>query len=89
MHLINTDQFQGNGCRMQPFSFYCMKKFIVFILFILLLIVSEYFLLNELFAAKRVSILLLSLLGTVFCIYAVIKFFKKYILHSKQPEAHS
>ena len=66
-----------------------MKKFLVFILFIILLIISEYFLLNELFAGRRIFILLLTLIGTVFCIYAIIKFFKKYILHSKHPEAHS
>lgn len=66
-----------------------MKKFLIFILFLLLLILSEYFLLNELFAQKRIFILLPSLVITVLCIYAVIKFFKKYILPVKQTEAHS
>jgi hypothetical protein len=66
-----------------------MKKFLIFILFLLLLIVSEYLLLNELFSHKRTGILLLSLLGTLLCIYALIKFFKKYILPAKQSEAHS
>jgi len=60
-----------------------MKKFLVFILFLSLLILSEYFLLNELFSDRRVFILLPSLLGTLLCIYAVIKFFKKYILPAR------
>jgi hypothetical protein len=61
-----------------------MKKLTVFIIILLLLIVSEYFLLNELFSHSiRVSIVLLSLLGTLIFIYAVVKFFKKYILPSK------
>ena len=66
-----------------------MKNFIIFILFLLLLIVSEYFLLNELLAARRLGIVLPSLLGTVLFIYLVIKFFKKNILPTKQSEAHS
>lgn len=66
--------------------FLFMKKLTIFILILLLLIVSEYFLLNELFSGKiRISILVLSLLGTVVFIYAVIRFFKKYILPAKQP----
>ena len=61
-----------------------MKKLTVFILILLLLIVSEYFLLNELFSGNiRITILLLSLLGTVVFVYAVIRFFKKYILPTK------
>ena len=69
---------------MQPFHFLTMKKFIVFIIFLLLLIVSEYYFLNEMFSHKRVFILMLSLLGVVVCIYAVIRFFKKNILNPKQ-----
>ncbi|HTM94064.1 MAG TPA: hypothetical protein VL095_16700 [Flavisolibacter sp.] len=61
-----------------------MKKLTVFILILLLLIISEYFLLNELFSGSiRVSIVLLSLLSTVVFIYAVVRFFKKYILPAK------
>jgi hypothetical protein len=44
---------------------------------------------NELFSHKRPPVLLLSLLGTVLCIYGVIKFFKKNILPLKQSEGHS
>jgi hypothetical protein len=64
--------------------FLFMKKLTVFIVILLLLIISEYFLLNELFSHNmRVSIVLLSLLGTVVFVYAVIRFFKKYILPTK------
>jgi hypothetical protein len=57
-----------------------MKKFLIFIFFSVLLILSEYFLLNELFAYRRLPILLLSLVATIACIYALVKFFKKSIL---------
>ncbi len=61
-----------------------MKKLTVFILILLLLIISEYFLLNELLSGSiRISIVLLSLLSTIFFIYAVVRFFKKYILPAK------
>ena len=68
---------------MQPF-FFIMKKLTVFILILMLLIVSEYLLLNELFSRNiRVGIVLLSLLSTVIFIVAVVRFFKKYILPAK------
>jgi hypothetical protein len=73
----------------QPFLLLFMKKFLIFLLCSLLLITSEYFLLNEWFSHKRLTVLLLSLLGTILCIYAAYKFFKKYILTIKQSEAHS
>jgi len=67
----------------QPF-FFVMKKLTVFILIFLLLIISEYFLLNDLFSRNmRVGIVLLSLLGTVIFIVVVVRFFKKYILPIK------
>lgn len=78
----------GSGCLVQPFPI-AMKKFLIFISFLVLLIVSEYFLLTELLSHKRATVLLLSLLATVACIYAVIKFSKKNILPAKQSEAHS
>ena len=66
-------------------SFLFMKKLTVFILILLLLIASEYFLLNELFAHNmRVGIVLLSLVGTVVFILVIVRFFKKYILPAKQ-----
>lgn len=61
-----------------------MKKLTVFILFLVLLIISEYFLLNELFSKNvRPGIVLLSLLGTVVFIFVIIRFFKKYLLPTK------
>jgi len=63
---------------------FIMKKLTIFILILLLLIASEYFLLNELFSHSiRISILLLSLFGTVIFIFAIVRFFKKYILPAK------
>jgi hypothetical protein len=74
----------GNGCWTQPF-FCFMKKLSIFILILVLLIISEYFLLNELFSRNiRVSVLLLSIMGTIVFIFAIIRFFKKYILTAKQ-----
>lgn len=66
-----------------------MKKFLNFIIVLLLLVVSEYFLLTELFSQKRVPVLSLSLVVTLVCIYGVIKFFKKNILTAKHTEGHS
>jgi len=60
-----------------------MKKFLIFSFLLLLLIISEYFLLNELFSHRRIFILLPSLLGTLFFIFILIRFFKKYILPVK------
>ena len=66
-------------------SFLFMKKLTIFILILLLLIVSEYVLLNELFAHNmRVGMVLLSLLSTVIFILVIVRFFKKYILPAKQ-----
>ena len=60
-----------------------MKKFLIFSFLLLLLIISEYFLLNELFSHRRIFILLPSLLGTLLFIFILIRFFKKYILPVK------
>jgi hypothetical protein len=63
---------------------FIMKKLTIFILILLLLIVSEYFLLNELLSHSiRISILLLSLLSTIIFIFVIVRFFKKYILPTK------
>jgi len=56
---------------------------------LLLLVVSEYFFINELFSHKKPEVLIVSLFGTVLCIYGVIKFFKKNILPAKHAEGHS
>jgi hypothetical protein len=71
------------------FSFIYMKKFLVFISFLLLLITCEYFLVNEMFTQKRPAILVISLLGSVVFIFAAYRFFKKYFLSTKQAEGQS
>jgi hypothetical protein len=86
---IRLKKFRGKAAWLQPFPNLFMKKFLVFFIFLALLILSEYFLLNELLSYRRLSVLLPSLLGTVFFIYAVIKFIKKYMFAGKQSEAHS
>jgi len=75
----------GTAAWMQPFLIMFMKKFLIFSFLLLLLIISEYFLLNELFSYRRLFILLPSLLGTLVFIYILIRFFKKYILPAKHP----
>jgi len=77
---------KGTAAGFAAFSFLIMKKLTVFILILLLLIVSEYFLLNELFSHTiRIGIVLLSLFSTIIFIIAVVRFFKKYILSAKHP----
>lgn len=62
-----------------------MKKLTVFILILLPLIASEYFLINELFSGSiRIGIVLLCLVSTITFVFAIVKFFKKYILTAKQ-----
>ncbi len=61
-----------------------MKKLTAFILILILLIASEYFLLNELFSrSMRIGIVLLSLLSTIILIVVIVRFFKKYFLPAK------
>ena len=73
---------------MQPF-FITMKKFLIFIVFLVLIITSEYVLVNELFTGKRLVVLLISSVATVFFIYLTTRFYKKYILPGKQPNTQS
>ena len=66
-----------------------MKKFLIFIVFLVLIITSEYVLVNELFTSKRLAVLLISSVATVFFIYLTTRFFKKYILPGKHPNTQS
>jgi hypothetical protein len=66
-----------------------MKKFLIFIGFLVLIIASEYILVNELFTGKRIFVLLTSAVSTVFFIYLTTRFFKKYILPGKHPNTQS
>jgi hypothetical protein len=62
-----------------------MKKFLIFIGFLVLIIASEYVLVNELFTGKRILVLLVSAVATVFFLYLTTRFFRKYILPGKHP----
>jgi hypothetical protein len=59
-----------------------MKKFIIFILLLSLLVVSEYFFLTEMFSEKRVPVLVGTLLVTVACLYSLFRYFKRSIFTS-------
>ena len=59
-----------------------MKKFIVFILLLSLLVVSEYFFLTEIFSQKRVPVLAGTLLVTLSCLYSLFRYFKRSVLSS-------
>lgn len=65
-----------------------MKKFIQFILFLFVLIVSEYYFFIELFAQKRAWVLLPSLLVMGGAIYGILRFAKKTIISSKGSASH-
>jgi hypothetical protein len=66
-----------------------MKKFLIFIGFLVLIIASEYVLVNELFTDKRIFVLLVSAVATVFFLYLTTRFFRKYILPGKHPNTQS
>jgi len=80
---------KGNGCLEAAFLFLIMKKFLIFLLFLSLLIISEYFLVSELFYQKRLPVLLVTLAGSLFCLFAAYRFFKKYFLTAKHSKAHN
>lgn len=61
-----------------------MRKFLIFIGFLFLLILSEYFLVTELFGQKRPLVLIISLMSSIIFIIAAYRFFKKNFLTSKQ-----
>lgn len=54
-----------------------MKKFFVFILILLSLIVSEYYFLTEIFTQKRIPVLVVSFVVTIVCLYCLIRYFKR------------
>jgi hypothetical protein len=83
-----NEQMIGKWLPMQPF-FLTMKKFLIFIAFLILIIASEYILVNELFTDKRLFVLLISSVATVFFIWLTTRFFKKYILPGKHPNTLS
>ncbi len=66
-----------------------MKKFLVFILFLTVLIVAEYYFFTEMFAQKRILVLLPSLLVMILSIYAIFRFAKKDIINTKHSSRHN
>ena len=80
---INHDQKDGERLPWKAAFLLFMKKFLTFLFFLILLIICEYFLVTELFFAKRLPVLLISLLGSVVFFYAAYRFFKKNILTAK------
>jgi hypothetical protein len=62
-----------------PFSA-TMKKFIVFILVLSLLIAAEYYVLTEFFTQKRPSVIGLSLMVVIGCLFFLSRFFKRSIV---------
>lgn len=61
----------------QPFSFTLMKRFLILFVFILLLIISEYFLLSEFLSQQRLAIIISCLGAFVFSAYILIKVFRQ------------
>ncbi|HET7897309.1 MAG TPA: hypothetical protein VFL47_06560 [Flavisolibacter sp.] len=59
-----------------------MKKFLVFLIILLLLIGSEYYFLTELFTQKRLPILAASLAVTLACLYFLFRYFKRSLFSS-------
>ena len=53
------------------------------------MIISEYYLISELFFARRFSVLMISLTATIFFIFLSIRFFKKFILPAKASNVQS
>ncbi len=62
--------------------FNAMKRFVVFIMILLLLIVSEYYFLTEFFGHKRVPVIAFSLTAAILCLFYFIRFFKRSVISS-------
>lgn len=59
-----------------------MKKFVVFILVLSALIVSEYYFLTEFFTQKRLPVITASLLVILLSLYILVRFFKRSVISS-------
>ncbi|WP_121352363.1 hypothetical protein [Flavisolibacter nicotianae] len=59
-----------------------MKKFLIFILILSLLIVSEYYFFTEIFTQKRIPVIAVTGLVILICLYRLIRIFKRSILSS-------
>ena len=66
-----------------------MKKFLIFIFFLTVLIIAEYYFFIEMFSQKRVIVLMPGLLVMALAIYAIFRFAKKNIVSTKHTSRHS
>lgn len=80
---IVSEQSKGAAAK-ASFSFFHMKKIVVFVVLLIAFILSEYFFLTELFSGRRTSYLLGSAIFILICVFAFIRYFKKSVLpHDK------
>ena len=61
-----------------------MKKFITYIFFLTVLIISEYYFFTEIFSQKRMPVLMASSLVMLATIFGIFRFAKKNIINAKQ-----
>ena len=66
-----------------------MKKFLIFILFLTVLIIAEYYFFVEVFSQKRTVILLPSLLIMGLSIFGIFRFAKKRFINTNHTTHHS
>jgi len=66
-----------------------MKKFLIFIFFLTILIVAEYYFFIEMFSQKRAVVLMAGLLIMSLAIYAIFRFAKKNIINTKHTSHHN
>lgn len=59
-----------------------MKKFLIFILILSLLIVSEYYFFTEIFTQKRIPVIAVTGIVILLCLYRLIRIFKRSIVSS-------
>ncbi|HVF98155.1 MAG TPA: hypothetical protein VM871_12570, partial [Flavisolibacter sp.] len=57
-------------------------KFLFFLLTLFLLIAAEYYFLTEIFARKRLPVIVGSITCVLFCIFIFLRFFKKSVVAS-------
>jgi len=78
MSTLRAIQDLRDGCGAAIFLFMTQKQTILFFFSIIVLIVSEYFLLRELYNDQRLTVIMVCLMGTVTGLFPVIKLFKKF-----------
>lgn len=74
------------GYQVALFLFF-MKKFLIFIFLITILIMGEYYFINEVFAQRRLLVMGTSLFVIIVSVYTIFRFAKKRFIGIKQPKA--